>query len=74
MWNGYPVKMLCGTEVEIIDKKINITPDLQKDFTQTSNIPVKKLNDQDWEIYENILETLTLTIINLNLVKLNQIW
>ena len=39
-------------------KKLNITPNLQKVFTQTSNTPLKKLNDQEWEFYKNILETL----------------
>ena len=54
MWNGYPVKILRGSEVEINDKKFNITPNLQKVFIQTSNIPLKKLNDQEWEIDKNI--------------------
>ena len=58
IWNGHPVKMICGTEVEINDKKFNINSNLQKVFTQTSNIPLKQLNDQEWEIYKNILETL----------------
>ena len=58
MWNGYPVKMLGGTEVEINDKNFNITPNLGKVFTQTSNIPLKKLDDQEWEIYKKILKTL----------------
>ena len=39
-------------------KKNNITPNLRKDFTQTSNKPLKKLNIQEREIYKNILETL----------------
>ena len=30
IWNGHPVKMLRGTEVEINDKNFNITPNLQK--------------------------------------------
>ena len=50
MGNGYPVKMLRGTEVEINDRNFNITPNLQKVFTQTSNIPLKKIKDQEWEI------------------------
>ena len=58
IWSGYPVKMLGGTEVEINDKKINITQGIQNVFTQTSNIPLKKLNNQEREIYINILETL----------------
>ena len=41
MWNGYPFKLLRGTEVEIKDKKIDKTSNLQKVFTQTSNIPLK---------------------------------
>ena len=53
MWNGYPVKILRGTEVEINDKNFIITPNLRKVFTQTSNIPLKKLNDQEWEIFKN---------------------
>ena len=58
VWNGYPVKMLGGTEVEIDNKKYNITQGIQSVFTQTSNIPLKKLNNQEREIYNNILETL----------------
>ena len=58
MWKGYPVKMLRGTEVEINDKNFNKTPNLRKVFTQTSNIPLIKLNDQEWEIEKNISETL----------------
>ena len=58
IWNGHPVKMLGGTEVEIADKKFNITKGIQNVFTQTSNIPLKKLNNQEREIYNNILETL----------------
>ena len=50
--------MIRGTEVEINDKKFKITPNLQKVFTQKSNIPLKQLNDQEWELYKNILETL----------------
>ena len=50
--------MLGGTEVEIADKKFNITKGIQNVFTQTSNIPLKKLNNQEREIYNNILETL----------------
>ena len=58
IWNGHPVKMLGGTEVEINDKIFNRTQGIQNVFTQTSNIPLKKLNNQEREIYNNILETL----------------
>ena len=54
MWNGYPVKILGGTEVEINDKKFNITPGIQKVLADTSNIPLKMLNDQDRGIFVNI--------------------
>ena len=58
MRNGYPVKILGGTEVEINDKKFNITPGIQKVLTDTSNIPLKKLNDKDDELFINISESL----------------
>ena len=58
IWNGHPVKMLRGTEVEFNDKKFNITPNLQKVLTETSNIPLKKINDEEWEIYKKDLGTL----------------
>ena len=58
IWNGHPAKMLGGSEVEINIKKYNKTRGIQNVFTQTSNIPLKKLNNQEREIYSNILETL----------------
>ena len=60
--NGYPVKMLGGTELEIDDKNFTIFPNLQKVFTQTSNIPLKKINDQEWQVYKKIFETLNFKI------------
>ena len=54
MWNGYPIEMIAGTELEINDKKFNITPVIQKVLTDTSNIPLKKLNDKDRKIFINI--------------------
>ena len=41
MWNGYPAKRLGGTEVEINDKRFDVTPDFQEVLTDTSNIPMK---------------------------------
>ena len=41
MRNSYPVKIIGGTEVEINDKKFNITPGIQKVLTDTPNIPMK---------------------------------
>ena len=49
MLNIYPIKLIGETEVKINDKK-NITPGIQKVFTDTSNIPLKNLNDKDREI------------------------
>ena len=57
MWNGYPIKVLGGTEVEIKDKKFKITPGVQKVSTDTSNIPMKKLNDKDREIFISISQS-----------------
>ena len=47
MWNGYPVKMSGGTEVEINDKKYNITPGIQKAFTNQSYNTAKSMNDTE---------------------------
>ena len=58
VWNGFPVKILGGTEVEINDKKYNKSPGIQKLLTDTSSIPLKKLNDKDREIFKSILESL----------------
>ena len=58
MWNGYPVKKLGGTEVEINDKKFNIFPGIQKVLADTSNIPMKKLNNEDREIFNKTLESI----------------
>ena len=56
--NGYPIKLLGGTEVEINNKKYNISRGIQNVFTQSSNKPLKKSKNQEREIYNNILETL----------------
>ena len=36
MLNYYPIKKLRGTEVKINDKEYNITPGIQKVFSDTS--------------------------------------
>ena len=58
LWNGHPVKMLDRSEVEINNKNYNVTQGIQNVFTQTSIIPLKKLNTQEREINNNLLETL----------------
>ena len=58
MWNGHPIKISSGTEVDYKGEKFNTTPGFQKVLTDRSNIPMKKLNDKDREIFINILESL----------------
>ena len=47
-----------GNKLKINEKTYNLTPGIQKVLTDTSNIPLKKLNDKDNEIFNNILENL----------------
>ena len=58
MWNGYLVGILGGAEAEINDKKLNLTPGIQKVFTDTSNISMKKLNDEDRKFFNKFLKSL----------------
>ena len=58
MLNNHPINILRGTEIEISGNKYNITPGVQKVFTETSNIPLKKLNDNDRETHVNTLRDL----------------
>ena len=43
---NHPINILRGTEIEINGNKYNLTPSLQKVFTETSNIPLRKLKDK----------------------------
>ena len=45
--NGYRIRMLGGTEVEIIDKKDNITPGIQKVLFNRSYNTAKSMNDTE---------------------------
>ena len=56
--NGFPVEKMVGNKLKINEEIFNITPDIQKVLTDTSNKPMKKLNDQDREIFINVLESL----------------
>ena len=56
MWNGYPSKMSGGTEVEINNKKYNITPGIQKVFTDTSYITAKSMSDTEKLVFRDILQ------------------
>ena len=44
MWNGYPVKMSGRTEVKINNIKYNVTPSIQKVFTNQSYNTAKSMN------------------------------
>ena len=57
-WTGFPVEKIGGNKLKINENIFDITPGLQKVLTDTSNLPLKKLNDQDREIFINILESL----------------
>ena len=57
VWNGFPVEKPVDKKLKINGEINNITPGIQKVFTQTSNIPIKKLNDKDNEIFINILKS-----------------
>ena len=57
-WNGFPVEKMGGNKPKINKKIFNITPGIKKVLTETSNIPMKKLNDEDREVFINILESL----------------
>ena len=45
MLNNYPIKMLRGTEVKISYNEYNITPCIQKVYTDTSYNTAKSMND-----------------------------
>ena len=57
-WNGFPVEKIGGNKIKINQNVFDITRGIQKVLTDTSNIPIKKLNDQDREIFNNTLESL----------------
>ena len=57
-WNGFPVEKKGGNKIKNNENVFDITRGIQKVLTDTSNIPIKKLNDQDGEIFNKILESL----------------
>ena len=54
MLNNYPVKMSGGTKVEINDNNNNITPGLQKIFTDTTYDVAKLMNDTEQLVFRDI--------------------
>ena len=57
IWNGFPVEKLGGYKLKIIEDVYNVSDNLQNVFTNTSNIPLKKLKDKDKQRCYNILES-----------------
>ena len=51
MWNGYPVKILGGTEVQINDNKFHITPGIQKFLVDSSSNTAKSMIDMEKVIF-----------------------
>ena len=56
--NGFPVEKMGGDKLKIQEKIYNITPGIQKVLTDTSNIPLNKLNDKDRENFNKTVENL----------------
>ena len=56
MLNNYPIKMLSGSMVEINDKEYNITPGIQKVFTDTSYNTAKSINGIEKLVFRDILQ------------------
>ena len=57
-WNGFPVEEMGGIKLKINGKIHEIPQSIQKVLTDTSNIPIKQLDDKDRHIFTNILESL----------------
>ena len=51
---------MCGNKLNFNQNIYDITPGFQKVLTDTSNIPMKKLNHKDREIFNNISKRLDL--------------
>ena len=45
IWNGFPVQKAGGNKLIISEKFHDIAPGIQKVLTDTSNTPMKKLNE-----------------------------
>ena len=56
MWNGYPVEILRGTEVQINDKKFNLTPGIQKMLVDSSYNTIKSIIDMKKVLFRDMLQ------------------
>ena len=54
MWNGHPVKMISGTEMEIKDKNFIKNPNLQKVLTDTAYDTAKSMSDMEKLVFRDI--------------------
>ena len=57
-WNGLPVDILGDSRIKIEGKKFNITPNLQKVFTDTTGKSLKILNKKANQTYKKLLDAL----------------
>ena len=57
-WNGFPVEKMGGNKLKINGKIHEIPQSVQKVLTDTSNIPIKQLNDKDRDSFTNNSESL----------------
>ena len=57
-WNGLPVDILGDPRIEIEGENFNITPNLQKVLTDTTDKSLKKLNKKVNQTYRKLLNTL----------------
>ena len=55
MLNNYPIKMSGGTNVKISGNKYDITPGLQKVFTDTKYETAKSMSDTEKVVFKDIL-------------------
>ena len=54
--NNYPIKMQGGTKLEINENEYNITPGLQKVFTDTKYETAKSMSDMEKVVFRDILQ------------------
>ena len=57
-WNGIPVEISGDSRIKINEKNFNITPNLQKVFTDTTGESVKKLTKTENKTHKKLLQTL----------------
>ena len=56
MLNNHPIKMAGGTKIEIDKNEYNITPGLQKVFTDTKYETAKSMSDMEKVVFRDILQ------------------